>query len=250
METKKRRTNRLSILLFAIGVILGIVLISINTWGDLEAGLFDSLIQAEEGIQSLNCPAMMTTSEISTVSASFTNTHVRSVERRIRVHISSGNATMMREELAQLPLTPGKTEKLQWVVSPEDAAYNDKFILVRVYMFPKAPLSAQDGSCGILVVNIPYFTGNQILTSAYVASILSLVIGTALWTNNNKPLQTKQENIFRAMILLVGIIVVGMVVSHLGWWMLGVVSLALTIILLFTIPSQVMMRKNTFSNNR
>jgi hypothetical protein len=237
MEKNKRWVNGFSTLLFSFGVLIGIALTVVNVWGDLEAGMFDTLIQAEEGISSLNCPAMITTSETATVSASFTNTHVRAVERNIRVHISDGNATLMREELSKLPLTPGKTEKLHWIVNPEDAAY-DQFILVRVYLFPKAPLPAQDGSCGIMVVNFPFLSGGQILTVSYVASILFLSIGTVLWVTKNKPIRGSLQIKFRAIVFLFGSVTAGMVVSHMGWWMIGVICLAITVILIFSIPSQ------------
>ena len=237
MEKNKRWINWISTLLFTFGVLIGITLTLINVWGDLEAGMFATMIQAEEGISSLNCPAMITTAETATVSASFTNTHIRPVERNIRVHISDGNATLMREELSKLPLTPGKTEKLHWVVNPEDAAY-DQFILVRVYLFPKAPLPAQDGSCGIMVVNFPFLSGGQTLTASYMASFLFLSIGTVLWVTKNKPIRGNLQNKLRTMIFLFGSIATGMIVSHMGWWMAGVICLAITVILIFSIPSQ------------
>jgi hypothetical protein len=237
MKTKKGMINALSILIFAIGILLGTMLVVINTWGDLEAAMFDTSIRADGTIRSLNCPAMMTTSEIGTISASFTSTHVRPIERRIRIHISDGHLTLMREEKASLPLTPGKTEKLQWVVNPEDAAF-DQIILVRVYMFPSAGLSSKAGSCGILVVDIPYFTGGQILTAAYIASFFSITMGIVLWRNNNKPLQIRKNSTLFELMIIAGSSVIGMIVSYLGWWMLGILSLALTLILLSTVSTR------------
>jgi hypothetical protein len=237
MEKNKSWLNRFSILLFAFGVVIGATATVINTWGDLEAGMFDTLITGDESISSLKCPAMITTSETATVSASFTNDHVRSVERNIRVHISDGNATLMREEQTKFPLTPGKTAKLQWVVNPEDAAF-DQFVLVRVYLFPKAPLPAQDGSCGIMVVNIPFLTGNQIMTALYIASVLFLAMGTVLWISQNRPLRAEQQSTLRSFMLLIVSVLAGMAVSYLGWWFIGVLCLAATVILVFSIPSQ------------
>jgi hypothetical protein len=237
MEKNKSWIKWLSLLLFALGVAIGTTVTAINTWGDLEAGMFDTLIQGEESISSLKCPAMITTSETATVSASFTNTHVRSLERNIRVHISDGNATLMREEQTKLPLTPGKTEKLQWIVNPEDAAF-DQFVLVRVYLFPKPPLPAQDGSCGIMVVNIPSLAGNLIMSTLYIASILFLALGAFLWVAHNRPLRAEQQSTLRSIMLLTVSVVAGMVVSYLGWWFAGVICLAITLILVFSIPTQ------------
>jgi len=246
MEKNKRWVNWLSVLLLAFGVLIGTTSTVINTWGDLEAGMFDTLIQGEESISSLKCPAMITTSETGTISASFTNTHVRELERNIRVHISDGNATLMREELTQLPLTPGKTEKLQWVVNPEDAAF-DQFILVRVYLFPKVPLPAQDGSCGIMVVNIPFMTGSQIMAALYISSVLFLAIGSVLWVTQNRPLRAEQQSTLRSIILLSVSVITGMVVGYLGWWFGGVICVAITLILVFSIPSHLAAKSQTIS---
>lgn len=246
MEKNKQWIIRLSILLFALGVLTGTIATLINTWGDLEAGMFDTLIQGEESIDSLKCPAMITTSETATVSASFTNTHIRALDRNVRVHISDGNATLMREEVTPLPLDPGETGKLQWIVNPEDAAF-DQFVLVRVYLFPKPPLLAQDGSCGIMVVDIPSLTGNQIMTALYAASILFLAVGFVLWIASNRPLKAEQQSNLRSLILLAGAVVAGLVVSYLGWWFAGVLCLAVTVILVFSIPSHLAAKSQAVS---
>jgi hypothetical protein len=237
MKSKKRIITVLSITFFAIGVLLGAIIVAVNSWGDLEAAMFDTTVRADGSISYLNFPAMMTTSEISSVvAASFISTHVRPIERRVRIHVSDGHLTFMREEKASLPTTPGKTEKLQWAVSPEDAVF-DKWVLVRVYMFPSATLSSKDGSCGILVVDFPYFTGGQIMTAGYIASLLSLSIGLALWSANNKPLVLMRNSTSRGMLFLAGNTVIGMIVSYLGWWIFGILSIALTILLAFNLST-------------
>lgn len=242
MERKKSSVNRLSVLLFVVGVVIAIALVGVNTWGDLEAAMFDSFNRAESSIKSLDCPALMTTSEVSTVTASFSSKHVRPIERRIKVNISAGSATWIREEKAQLPLSPGKTERLHFEVDPKDAAY-DQFILVRVYMFPSSTLESEGGSCGIMVIDFPYFTGGQIMTIGYVLGTLALSIGFALWHTNNQPLLGRPASIRRAMILLGGNMLVGMIGSYLGWWVLGILSLTLTVLMIITIPIQLMVEK-------
>jgi len=228
--------NAVSILIFAIGILVGTILVAITAWGDLEAAMFDTTVKADGSISFLNCPVMMTTSEISTVSASFTSTHVRPIERRVRIHISDGHLTLMREEKASLPMAPGKTEKISWVVSPEDAAF-DQWILVRVYMFPSVTLSSKDGTCGILVIDSPYLTGSQILIAGYTTSLLFMAIGLALWSHNNKPLNIKHNSTLRGLFFLAGNTVIGMIVSYLGWFLFGIISIALTLLLAFNLST-------------
>jgi hypothetical protein len=45
------------------------------------------------------------------------------------------------------------------------------------------------------------------------------------------------------MIFLAVSVTAGMVVSHMGWWMAGVICLAITLILIFSIPSQITAQK-------
>jgi hypothetical protein len=104
-------------------------------------------------------------------------------------------------------------------------------------MFPSVTLSSKDGSCGILVVDTPYFTGGQILTAGYITSLLCLTIGLALWATNNKPLVIRRKSTLRGMLFIVGNTVFGMIVSYLGWFLFGILSIALTLLLAFNVAT-------------
>jgi hypothetical protein len=229
--------------MFGVGVLMGTVLLGLAVWGDLEASMFDSSsIRADAKLKSLNCPVMITTGEIGKVSASLTNTHVRSVERRLRVHVSDGFAILMREVLSEVPIEPGKTQKLNWTVTPEDAAYG-KIILVKVFMHRKYPLSSESGSCGIFVVDLPQFTGKQIVIFTTLTSLLTMVVGASVWTFNNKPIiGEKEHNIVRLFLLLGMAVIGGIIIGFLGWWVLGVAVVAVIFLMIISIPSTILFR--------
>lgn len=242
MKTKRKTINVVSLLMFGVGVLMGTVLLGLAVWGDLEASMFDSSIRADGKLKSLNCPVMITTGELGKVSANLTNTHVRSVERRLRVHVSSGFATLMREELSRVPLEPGKSQKLSWDVSPEDAAFGN-VILVRVFMFRSTPLTSEGGSCGILVVDLPQFTGQQIVTFTTITSFITIVGGAVLWTLNNRPIRGKKEqNIVRLFIMLGTAVIVGAIIGFLGLWIPGIAVIAVILLMIFSIPSALMVQ--------
>jgi hypothetical protein len=226
-----RKTMRpLGMLIFALGAFFGIALSAIAVWGDLEASLFDTSIRGDEGL-AIKCPVMLTTSEEeSAVSAAFTNSLSKPVTFTIRTHVSQGYVTLMKKMNSKLHLAPGETQTLKWPVAPDDAAYG-RFILVRVYLSAKYPLPSRDGSCGILVVDLPYLSGNQIFALVLAASLLGMGGGIGLWVVAHRPLSKPSQDVARAMGVLAGCVLVGMIASLSGRWLFGLLIFVLTVLL-------------------
>jgi hypothetical protein len=238
---KKTIFNILSIILFVAGAVVGLGLLGITVWGDLEAFLFDVSIQAEENIEGFKCPVMITTVERSKVSAVFTNPHTREVKRNIRMHISWGYATLLREINNELPLEPGETQELSWDIQPEDAAFGN-MILVRAYALRANPLPSQGATCGILVIDLPNFTGMQIFTFASIASGVFMLVGAGVYTLNNRPLFENPKKIARGMFFIFGILAVGLLIGFLGSWLLGALLLVVAVLMIFILPISAMFR--------
>jgi hypothetical protein len=245
MNSKKIQ-RALGVLIFAVGVFFGMALLGVAVWGDLEASLFDTSMRADASLATLRCPVMMTGKEIGRVSATLENPLERPVTFTIRAHISQGYVTLMRETNSKLPLEPGETQTLEWTVTPDDAAYG-RLVLIRVRVSAKYPLPSRDASCGILVVDLPYFKGNQITALALAASILSMIVGAGLWVLANRPLRGLAREVTRAMIVLATSILVGLVLGLLGQWLLGILLLAITVLLIAAIIGYLVNRtgKNT-----
>jgi hypothetical protein len=237
----------LGVFTFAVGIFFGMALLGIAVWGDLEASLFDASTRADASLTTLRCPVMMTAQEIGRVSATFENPLERPVTFTIRAHISQGHVTLMREINSKLPLEPGETQTLEWTVTPDDAAYG-RLVLIRVRVSAKYPLPSRDASCGILVVDLPYFTGNQITAFALAAIVLSMVVGAGLWVVANRPLRGLAHEVTRAMGVLATSILVGLVLGLLGQWLLGTLLLVITVLLIAAIVGYLVNRtgKNPF----
>lgn len=234
MNTKKKAILTLSVIIFSIGVLLGVALFGSTAWGDFEATMFDVSMSAKASLTTLRCPVMMTTAELGKITATFKNSLDRPVEFFVRTHISHGFVTLKKEIDSKLPVAAGETESLEWPVTPEDAAYG-RLILVRMRLFPKYPLPARIGTCGIIVLDLPNFTGNQIFAFTLGISLLSIAVGMGIWIVGNRPLSGLGQDVARAMTALAGFVLVGTIVSFLGLWLAGGIILVITVLLIGTI---------------
>jgi hypothetical protein len=230
MNSKNKIVRALGVLIFSVGVLLGTALFGAIVWADFEASMFDLNMRGAAPLKTLACPVMMTAAEAGTVRATFTNPFERPVEFIIRAHVSDGYVTLMREINSNLSLAPGETKPLEWSVAADDAAYG-RLILVRVRLAAKYPLPSRHGSCGILVVDLPYFTGNLIFAFALAASLLSMIVGAGLWVGANRPLRGLGQDVTWAMGALAGCVVTGTVFGLLGWWIVGAIILVITVLL-------------------
>jgi len=233
METAKRkRINVLIVILFSLSAVIGTALMFIAVWGDIEATMFDATYNGEKNLGTLSCPVLITPKDTGEFSAKITNPIDRTVKTSLRVHVSSGFLTMMREENEKFELAPDESRKLAWTVDPDEAAYG-KMVLVRVFLFPNHPIPSKDATCGIFVVDLPLFTGKQITIASTVLSSVGMIAGTSLWAANNQPLTKKKREALRAFSILSGAIIVGTIASIMGWWLIGSIGIVVTVLMTF-----------------
>ena len=219
----------LGVLLFSIGLLLGMALFGAIVWADFEAVLFNPGLQQDAPLRSLRCPVMITRSETGTVTASVSNPLDRSTERYVRAHITDGYVTLMREVNRSVPLASGERQRLAWEVTADDAAF-ERFILVKVVLRGRYPFPSRQGTCGILVVGVPYLTGEQVFGLAFGASLLSMAGGLVLWLRASRPLGQRKRQAARAMGALGGSVLLGTTVGLVGWWLPGLVIFLITVL--------------------
>jgi hypothetical protein len=230
MKSRKKVIRALSVLVFSGGALLGIALSAAAIWGDLEATLFDVSLRADAPLKTLKCPVMVTTTESGTVAATFSNPTDRQISPRVQTHISHGYVTLKKENHTRLRLAPGETQQLEWPVDSDDAVYGC-LILVRVLALGQYPLPSRQGSCGILVVNLPSVTGKQIIAFSVATGLSSMVLGVALWVAGSQPLSKQGRATARAMSCIAIAVLAAMLSALLGWWVLGGVLLVIAVLL-------------------
>lgn len=239
MTTRNKVFRTSGVILFSVGVLLGMTLIAVTIWTDLEASFFDSAIasRGDEPLKTLRCPILMTTWETGTISATFENPSEKPMELMLRAHVTDGFVTLMREVNSTLPLDPGEKKKAEWSLTSDDVAYR-WLILARVVQFRHHPLPPRQAACGILVLDVPFLTGNQLLALVIAAIFLSIVGGMALWIAGNWPLKRSALAVVRTMGALTVSMLIGFIVSLLGSWLIGSLLLGINLLLIMEIIRQ------------
>jgi hypothetical protein len=223
--------RKLSVTLFMLGVVVGLVFNTMSVWADLEASLFDAALTANEPLNGLSCPVLITQNETGVVNAYLKNTTEREMNTVVRTHITDGFVTLMREEQSRPSMQPGETIKLQYAVTAEDAAW-ERFILVRVYTFRKAPLPSRTGSCGIWVVNLPFGRGWMVTSLVVALSAAGIGAGWWLWRKANSPLLDRSLRVMNAMSVMGLFSLAGLVLNLFGLWLPAAFMLVATIVLM------------------
>ncbi|MCD6284408.1 MAG: hypothetical protein J7M39_00670 [Anaerolineae bacterium] len=226
---RSRLVRALSVVMLAVGLLAGTTLIAVTVWGDLEATLFSPGIQYDAKLRGLRCPVLITPKQTETIRARIKNTIDRSTNLFIRARTSEGYITLIREEQRELPLDPGEAQWVEWTISADDAAFG-RLVLFKVTVTGGYPLPARQGTCGIVRINTTLLTGEQLHALGLIVSLVCCIGAAVLQIRSDPQKLGPGVQLTRAMIWLAASILVGIVVSFLGWWIAGAVSLVVILL--------------------
>lgn len=220
------------VLSYLVGAILGLFLVVVSTWADLESTFYGFFHRTNTRFDGLTCPILMTPNETASFSTTVTNTVDRALSPTIKVDISARGAFFSR--LERLSLEPGESEEVVWDIGPDNIDV-DRFIFAQVYVYSFYPIPDSENTCGIFIVNLP---GNGTVI-AWVMAMLSLLgMGFGLYGSRQFHNLTHRGagNIWNSMMFLSLVIVIGLVASFMGWWVQGgfllIVAVLLVVIML------------------
>ena len=220
-----------TIFFIATGVILALTLTIFALWPDFEAALFDTNNANGESLNTLRCPLLITSADEATIHLTLHNRSDRTVNFLTRANIARRSLTFMRQENDRATVPPGEKAEFAWSVSPEEAVY-DRMILARVRVLRTNSLPARQKACGILVLNIPFLKGSQIIGGLLVGTLLSLGAGTILWLKWKRPLTGRKRKFTHLVGLLVLLLLLTMTFSLVGWWGSGLIIIVVMLIAL------------------
>lgn len=221
-------------LLFALGMVIGMLFYGSATWADIEAFLFDSSFSADKPLSTLSCPTIIGPGETGVLKATFTNPSDKTFRPRIRARFTAGLVSLMREEETRLSLEPGQSQQLEWKVTGEDAVWGN-FILARVYQFRQYPQPSLSATCGVLVVDFLGLGGKWLTALAVANSLLWMLVGASLWMAGSRPLLRHSQTTTQAMLALIVVVVLGIAGSLTGLWLLSAAMVLVGVLLSFVV---------------
>ncbi|MFU8774003.1 MAG: hypothetical protein ACNA8H_16485, partial [Anaerolineales bacterium] len=169
-----------------------------------------------------------------TVTAELTNPGDRAAQTTVRAHISDGMFLMMREVVTRIQLEPGETKQLEWTISAEDAAW-ERLVLIRVYSIRSSPIPSYTGTCGIILIDLPFLKGNQVVALISTFSLISMVAGLWLWVSTNQPLSRRNRYATQILAVLAALVLIGIVLGILRLWLLGGILFFFTVLLVVSV---------------
>jgi hypothetical protein len=228
--SKQRRS--LGIVFFSCGILVNILFFALLSWPGLEAYDYFGYQPAEAALTSLRCPFVLTTHESGQVTATYTNPSRLTFTPQFRVVISSPD--LLNRTVKTTPsIAPGETMVMHWAITSNDVVFG-RMILAEVYVSPVYGTPNRVGRCGTLWVDLPQLTGMQIFVGALAAGLLLTGLGWGLWIVRYRPKQGDGSDVTGAMLALTAIVLLGMVAGILGWWLIGVACLVLSLLLILS----------------
>jgi len=228
MKTRKRIMRLVGILLFWVGVLLGMALAAGAVWADIEATFYGFSKMGDEPL-NLKCPIFVTAAEPGQFASTFKNPTQKPMQIMARTDVSGSGG--IRTARTTVTLAPGEKTQLRWPVTSEDVDLGF-FILAKVSSFPAYPFPFRESMCGMLFIRTTALSGNQIFVISVVASLLCMGVGLVLWQVSNRPLKGRLVSATWAMRVLAAIVVIGMFVAFQGWWAVGIIAIVLMVLMI------------------
>ncbi len=222
-----------------IGNLVGILLTAGMVWADFEATLFLFGLDGDKSVKRLICPVLMTTNETREINLTLKNPGNEKNSPFVEATISEGYLTLVRNIKQEVQLGPREKKTITWEIFPEDAAYQ-RIILFNVYVRQSYPHPSLDGKCGVLVVNVPYLKGKQVMAIALGLTFVMILGGNGIlqYQYRNAALGPRRQYMSKAMYVMSILITLGMLVSFVGYWLGGLIFLVILLIMIIILILQ------------
>ncbi len=209
-----------AVILFSIGLAMGLFLWTGSVWADLEGYMFQPATHADQSEYYLRCPNLITTSDFGIISIGIENTFDKDVRKVVRGNKTLGYLIYIAADETILELKPGESEVVHWYIYPEDAAW-DRFVLFRANIISSMGTAFTTTSCGVMVVNVPFLNSNQFLFLLLLGGTLFITLGIFLMYRSSKISSKNDFYKEKLMIVLTGVLAVGLLTSLFGQWVIG-----------------------------
>lgn len=225
--------------MYTIGVAIGFFLILVGAWADMESSAYDFPRLANAGLGGLHCPILMTSGETGTISLDVSNRTGDQISPSIKALISTG--LLPEESLEPIQLTPGESKRLEWRVDTRNIDMG-RFIFAKVLLFSAHPLPSQEATCGIFIIDLPG-TGRVLLPVLTSLSLLGM--GWGLYKiKSSRASKDMSRKYMESMTFLALVIILGLLLSFMGGWVLSLLVLVVALLLIVILSSSVLIARS------
>lgn len=237
MKNAKKENDRarrpLIVVLYVLGLLMMLVVAGLTIWPEIELVFFDRPLIIEEAFPALHCPPAVTRAEDGTIAATFTNDSDREQRFRAQARFSYLSPAVYDDFDQWVELAPGETETVRWALDTESAAFG-RVILARVHVQRRGSISPQEAGCGMVVLDLPFFSGALYVYALVIGAFLSLAASAFLWLDGRPPAQAWRVPVFRRRVVLAVVVAGAMLAGLTKVWVLGGLLLLLSLLLLIS----------------
>lgn len=216
------------LLLFVVGIALGLALAVAGVWADAEAVFYGFGHIGDESLRTLRCPVLMTRTETAQVWATVRNPFEQPIEFRVRADFSSPGE--LRSERQMVALAPGEKKRLEWTVSEAERDLGF-FVFAKVGTYPAYTMPFREQTCGIVMLGLPGMTGGQVQALVLVGFVVGVLGGIILWQRANRPLHDLTLQMSMAMRALAMVVLAAILVMQLGAWPIAALLIVLALVI-------------------
>lgn len=238
MMNEKRKPIFPPLLAYVIGLVVGVSLVFVATWADMESAFYGFPRLAEAGLRGLTCPVLMTRDDTATVSLKLSNPTDDRISPVVKTMIST--ALVPEDFIENVELAPGESKRLEWRVDSDNVDL-DSFIFAKVLMYSAYPLPSQETSCGIFILDLPG-SGRLLLPLFVAISVLGMGWGLYGMNRFNAGNDWISKNL-RALVFLSVMLVLGFVISFMGGWIPSILLLAVVLLLIIILTGSFLMNE-------
>lgn len=230
MSLSQQSKSRLGLVLYVLGVAIGLLFALYMVWADFEAYSFDVGLPADQKMDGFSCPLAITSNEFAFITAKVSNNSEREVKTIVRLTHTVGSVLLVNQLEERVVFAPGQTYQLSWPIQAADAAWG-RFIMARIYMLGSSPLPSMAGYCGVVLINLPFLTGQQVLIIALALALAFVIIGGRLWFTNTEEHISDIEKNSRLMVAVVVFVALTGVLSVYTEWLIAGPLLVINLLL-------------------
>jgi hypothetical protein len=221
-----------SLLSYVLGVIVGLLLLGMAAWADMEANFYGFDRLANAGLRGFSCPVLMTQNETRTISLQLSNPTDRRISPSVRTEIST--PVLPQQFVETIRIEPGESRRLEWPVGPENRDLQ-RFIFAKALLYSSHPLPSQEATCGIFVVNLPG-SGRVILPVLVALAVLAM--GWGIYHMNKFRISNEWlARYMGSMTFIAVMIAIGLFISFRGGWVPGLLILLVVILVIVILLS-------------